>query len=151
MANILVLDYDRSVRAYVTIAFQSEGHSVYAFEDARTVLGAVSFEDMDLIVTDLDMPMPGDEVISRLRESGVLIPILVTASHPTEDTCRHLLALGAQEIIRKPFDLNDLLTAATRYLGRTEILVTSRTAAERLAGYEHRPFVPAGRPEPSPN
>ena len=117
MANILVLDYDKNVRAYVTIAFQSEGHSVYAFEDARTVLDAVSFDDMDLIVTDLDMPMPGDEVISRLRESGVHIPILVTVTTITENMRRHLLALGAQEILQKPFGLTDLLNAATRYLG----------------------------------
>jgi DNA-binding response OmpR family regulator len=151
MANILVLDYDKSVRAYVTIAFQSEGHSVYAFEDARTVLDAVCFDDMDLVVTDLEMPMPGDEVITRLRERGLDIPILVTVPLLTESVRQHLLSLGAQEILQKPFDLTQILSVAARHLGQPAILATRKPQAERLASYEHRPFVPLVYSEASPN
>tara|TARA_B100001123_G_C15340230_1_gene1034535 strand:+ start:5004 stop:5246 length:243 start_codon:yes stop_codon:yes gene_type:complete len=80
-------------------------------------LDAVSFDDMDLIVTGMDMPMPGDEVISRLRESRIHIPTLVTVTTIMKNMRRQLLTLGAQEILQKPIDLTVLFNAATRYLG----------------------------------
>ncbi|HCR16155.1 MAG TPA: hypothetical protein DIU35_01620 [Candidatus Latescibacteria bacterium] len=80
-------------------------------------MDAVSFDDMDLIVTGMDMPMPGDEVISRLRESRIHIPTLVTVTTIMKNMRRQLLTLGAQEILQKPIDLTVLFNAATRYLG----------------------------------
>ena len=151
MARILVLDYDKSVRAFVKIAFQSEGHAVFAFEDARTVLQAISFDDIDLVITDLNMPMPGDEVVSNLRERGIRIPILVTSPTLPEQARLKLLSLGAQEILVKPFNISGLLAAAGRYLVQPEILATDLPQTERLASYKHKPFQPTECPAFSPN
>jgi CheY-like chemotaxis protein len=66
----------------------------------------------DLILLDLFLPgMDGAEALRQLRQrdyaGGV---ILITGSHD-EDTLDEAWALGPQEVIGKPIDLEQLLTS----------------------------------------
>lgn len=109
MATILVLDHDEKVRNFVKTALRSEGHTVYAFDDARTVLDVVSFDGIDLVIADLNLPCSGEAVIRTLRNRGVQLPIIATTPYlpePREGTIR---ALGAQAVLAKPFDLGNFL------------------------------------------
>ena len=109
MARIVVLDDDEIVRNVVVRTLELDRHTVQAFPDARPALEQVDFDQVDLVITDLSMPTPGEIAIRTLRSRGIQIPILVMSGHVEEDKARYLISLGAQQIINKPFSLKNLL------------------------------------------
>ncbi|MBB31084.1 MAG: hypothetical protein CME25_19515 [Gemmatimonadetes bacterium] len=60
MAKILVMDDEASVGGVLQRALQMDRHEVLAFEDATLALEEVDFNEIDLVITDLVMPTPGD-------------------------------------------------------------------------------------------
>ena len=60
MAKIVVMDDEASVRGVLQRALQMDRHEVLAFEDATLALEEVDFNEIDLVITDLVMPTPGD-------------------------------------------------------------------------------------------
>jgi DNA-binding response OmpR family regulator len=109
MAKIVVVEDEKSVCDVVVQALKFAGHTVQAFEDARPALEEVDFSQTDLVVTDLEMPTSGEELIQTLRRRGIRTPVLVMSGHMDEERKRHLAALGAQETIDKPFGLPQFL------------------------------------------
>jgi DNA-binding response OmpR family regulator len=105
MAKVVVIEDEKSVCDVVVQVLEYAGHRVEAFEDARPALETVDFFQTDLVVTDLEMPTSGEELIQTLRSRGVQTPILVMSGHMDEDRKRHLESLGAQETIDKPFGI----------------------------------------------
>ena len=63
MAKLVVLDDDDSLRKAMVLALEREGHEVQDFEDASPALDEVDFDEVDLVVSDLVMPTPGDQFI----------------------------------------------------------------------------------------
>lgn len=84
--------------------------------DAKDVEGIIFKEEFDLLILDFYIPMfSGDEVIKRLRASGVERPILVI-SGGGEEGREKALAAGADMYLEKPITVNDLITNIKRLL-----------------------------------
>lgn len=109
MAKIVVVEDEKSICDVVVLFLEYAGHRVQAFEDARPALETVDFFQTDLVVTDLEMPTSGEELIQTLRRRGIQTPVLVMSGHLDEARKRHLESLGAQETIDKPFGLPHFL------------------------------------------
>lgn len=109
MATIVVIDDEAGMRNAILWALQREGHDVLAFEDASPALDRVPFEEVDLIITDLEMPLLGEQMIIILRDRGVFIPVIVISAFLDEDRTRYLNDLGVHQILEKPFQLSRLL------------------------------------------
>jgi CheY-like chemotaxis protein len=69
-----------------------------------------------LLLTDHRMPgMSGAELIRRLRERCPALPVIaLTGAGP--EAKRELLAAGADEVLRKPFDVRGIREAVERAL-----------------------------------
>lgn len=67
----------------------------------------------DLILLDLMMPrLDGYAVIQQLQPlipPGSFLPILVLTGDPNPETRRHALAVGATDLVNKPFDITEVL------------------------------------------
>ena len=105
MATIVVMDEDESIRSALARFLQNEGYEVLAFNDAQPALETVDFEQMDLVVTDLQMPTPGEDAIRAIRSRGIQIPIVVISGLIDNKKVKELMALGAQKILKKPLDI----------------------------------------------
>ncbi|MBR8835576.1 MAG: CHASE2 domain-containing protein [Stigonema ocellatum SAG 48.90 = DSM 106950] len=73
----------------------------------------------DLIITDLAMPvMDGFEMIQTLRNSEQLnkIPIIVSSASAFESDRSKSLAMGGNEFLPKPLEMDDLLKYLQNYL-----------------------------------
>ena len=116
MAKIVVMDDESSVRTILERVLQKEGHEVLAFEDAAPALEQVNFEEIDLVVTDLVMPTPGDQFILILQEDEIEVPIIVLSAHLTEQRAQYLKELGVRIILEKPFQVADLLDSVRSVL-----------------------------------
>ncbi len=86
-----------------------EGHRVHGFSDAGPALDAMDFDGVDLVITDLSMPTPGEEAVRILRGRNIRTPVLVMTGYVTEDKARYLKSIGVQKVIMKPFRLAEFL------------------------------------------
>jgi DNA-binding response OmpR family regulator len=117
MAKIVVMDDEASVRGVLQRALQMDGHEVQAFEDATPALEEVDFTEIDLVITDLVMPTPGDQFILILDQEDIEVPIMVLSAHLTDARTEYLRELGVKWILGKPFEVAELLEAVKKILG----------------------------------
>ncbi len=135
--KILVVDDDKLVRAAVGRVLEEEGYAVTFAVDGNDALDKLSAEHPDAILLDVMMPgMNGRQFLKALREFDRDVPVVVmTAIHGIDS--QPVFALGASDLVRKPFDADELLNKVALALFR---------AREQHDGGERGP-----RPEPAPS
>lgn len=122
MARVLVIDDDEEHRTLVGHMLVGAGHEVDEALDGADGLRLFGKTKPDLVVTDINMPgLDGHEVISALRVLHASVPIIAISGGSAIAKDELLLkasALGAAEVIMKPFEFRQLLGAVERALGR---------------------------------
>jgi CheY-like chemotaxis protein len=115
--KILVVDDESALREAVAECLEAEGYHVHALAHAAEALEWARRERPSLVLVDLVMPvMSGTELLGRLRADPALedVPVvLMTAAIPG----RGESPLPA-EVLRKPFELEDLLATVARFCPR---------------------------------
>lgn len=117
MQSVLVVDDDEDINSVVRLALEDHGHEVHT---ARNGLEAYSLLTLGtcsprLILLDLMMPeMNGAEFLAKLRADPQFysIPVVVMSAHATATE----KVVGAQALLRKPFDLMKLLELVDHHL-----------------------------------
>lgn len=120
----LIVDDDKSVRFVVREALRGQGWQVEEAEDGALVEERLESRRYDLLLLDLYMPgMNGYEVLRRIRQphAGVLpvwktgpdVRIIVLSGAAGQGGLDFAERLGADSCLKKPFDVADLLAAAT--------------------------------------
>ena len=118
MAKIVVMDDEAAVRNVISIALKREGHEVIAYEDAAPALEEVNWDEIDLVLTDLVMPTPGDQFVLILQQEEVDVPVMVLSAHLTDARVEYLRELGVTRIMEKPFEIKTLLESVREMLER---------------------------------
>jgi len=123
MAHVLVVEDDDSVRLVVTTALRDEGHQVVEAVEGEAALTLIDRHIPDIILIDLKMPgMDGWEFIRRYHERYQRdVPILVLTA-ATHGEARGFDA-GADDVLEKPFDLDELDARIRRLLGPDRVPV----------------------------
>ena len=116
MATILIMEDDALARALLVRLLAHEGHRPIAYADAAPALEAVDFATVDLIITDLHMPLRGDAAIRMLRARGIATPIILLSGYLEGGEDERLLALGASWVLAKPYEIEVLLEAVRELL-----------------------------------
>jgi CheY-like chemotaxis protein len=117
-ADVLVIDDDEGVRDCLTRLLEREGHAVATAADGRQALEYLhGHRPPRLILLDLAMPvMDGWEFLIQRRQYAHLRNLPVVAFSAVIDAERpDPRALGAAEVLRKPFDLAALLEETRRH------------------------------------
>ena len=118
MALIYIVEDDSNIREIETIALKNSGHTVSAFEKARDFYKKT--EDMvpDLVLLDVMLPY---DIVKKLRKNPVTkqIPIIMVTAKTTEMDMIKGLDDGADDYIKKPFSIMELITRVKALLRRT--------------------------------
>ena len=112
MKRILVVDDSVSVRKMVCVTLEQAGFCTVEGADGREALSRLSHQAIDLIVTDLNMPvMDGLSFIKavRARPEHRHTPILLLTTEASAERKQAGAAAGATGWIVKPFDPPKLL------------------------------------------
>jgi DNA-binding response OmpR family regulator len=145
--KILVAEDDKALGLFLSRGLETDGHRVHLVHDGGAAAEVFRQELPDLTILDLNMPvMDGEQVLERVRSVDPELPVLVlTARHELETRIR-CLDLGADDLMIKPFSLQEL-RARCRVLfkRRREARVTLRTADLELDRME-RTVRRGGRP-----
>jgi two-component system, cell cycle response regulator len=109
--RVLIVEDDEPVRAMLVQALQLEGHEVVSFHSADAALEAGMPVLPDLVLLDVMLPgMSGMELLAHLRDQPGLrdVPVLLVSALDGRAIVDGLRS-GAQDFIRKPFDIEELL------------------------------------------
>lgn len=130
-SHILLVEDDPMVRKSLTTALEVEGYRVTAEEDGAKAVEIFSGRDFDLVIVDVMLPtIDGFEVCRRIRKQASTPIIVVTARIDTVDAVVGLES-GADDYVRKPFDMTEL-KARIRALLRRKQEIQEVTGGESL-------------------
>ncbi len=110
--RILVVDDSLSVRKFTSILLEQRGYEVLTASNGLEALNIIDEQTVNLIITDLEMPvMHGYELMRELKRRGLLptLPVVVLTSRGSEKHREKALSLGASDYLVKPFEERDLL------------------------------------------
>jgi chemotaxis protein histidine kinase CheA/CheY-like chemotaxis protein len=116
--RVLIVDDSLSVRKYLSAFLTTRNLKVYSASNGGEALKMLEENEVDLIITDLEMPiMHGYELVSRIRASSKWkgIPIIVLTSRSTGKHKEKALELGADDYIIKPFDEAGLMESLKKF------------------------------------
>jgi CheY-like chemotaxis protein len=120
MARILVIDDDIAVRLTVQLALEQAGHEVICASDGNEGLRVFASAAPQLVVTDIIMrDQDGIETIAQIRGRDAKIPILAISGGGrvgNADFLKIAIKRGANEVLSKPFEREDLTAAVNRLL-----------------------------------
>ena len=114
---ILVVDDDAFVRQATRAILEDHGHTV--LEAADGVEGVALFRRdhtrIHVVVLDIEMPrMDGAEAFRQIRAIRGDVPVIVVSGCSQEDYRHRLPVAELAGVLRKPFELDELLSAVGR-------------------------------------
>ncbi len=118
--HILVIDDDAEMRSMVADFLAADGHRVSSAplaSEALRRMTAGDFADLDLVVSDLNMPeMTGIEFVSKFKELHPEIPVILVTAFGSIETAIEAIRRGAFDYTTKPFKLNEMSVTVERAL-----------------------------------
>ncbi len=118
---VLVVDDDMAVRKSLKFALELEGLSIHACGSGDELLDHPDLLNAHCLLLDYKMPsMDGFEVISRLAERNVNIPVILMTSNINRELVRRADAAGVRHLLEKPLLDGALLTAIRHVLHHAE-------------------------------
>ena len=119
--RILVVDDEDSIQKLLQGVLEMDGHDVIVAKNGREALEVVQRGGIDLIVTDMKMPvMGGAEMYTNLRDANNPLAsrgIFITGDTVAPDTRRFLQSVD-NAVLAKPFRLRDVREAVSAALSR---------------------------------
>jgi CheY-like chemotaxis protein len=110
---ILVVDDDPAILATVSEALDMEGFSVVTATNGVEALAAVDRDWPSLVLLDMRMPvLDGWGFMRAIRERGLTLSVVVMTA--AADARRWGREIGAQGVLSKPFELDELIGAVQR-------------------------------------
>ncbi|MER6032159.1 response regulator transcription factor [Streptomyces sp. NPDC001851] len=142
MKRVLVVDDDPTVSEVVAGYLTRAGFDVDVAADGPSAVARATAQPPELVVLDLMLPgMDGLEVCRRIRETGPLPVIMLTARGDEEDRILGL-EVGADDYVTKPFSPRELVLRVQSVLRRAGALAAVRSAPSvpRLTGLRAGPL-----------
>ena len=104
-AAVHVIDDDEALRDSLSFLLTSANYRVATYASAMAFLRALPGISRGCIVTDVRMPeVSGIELLQRLREAGVSLPVIVITGHADVPLAVEAMRFGAVDFLEKPFD-----------------------------------------------
>lgn len=123
MALIYIVEDDESIREIEEFALMNAGHKVLGFPDARTFYRKMGEVYPDLVLVDIMLPDEnGNEIVRKIRKNPDTkkLPVIMVTAKTTELDLVKGLEDGADDYIKKPFSVMELISRVKALLRRTE-------------------------------
>ncbi len=116
---LLVADDEKEIRNFLKRALELAGYNVVLAPNGREALAMYRKHKPDLIILDIMMPeLDGLEVLGILRRNSN-VPVIMITGQGKVTALDTALGLGADDFIRKPFHIGELVSRIKAKLRRT--------------------------------
>ena len=119
---IYIVEDDSSIRELEQYALQSNGYDARGCEDAASFWAAVRETRPELVILDVMLPdEDGYQILSKLRDDPATqtLPVIMVTAKTSEMDMVKGLDDGADDYIKKPFSVMELLSRVKALLRRT--------------------------------
>ncbi len=150
-AAVLVVDDEDEVRDLVARLLDSAGYKVHSTGDPQEALWLARSEPLDLIVSDVTMPvLDGFALLRALQQNPATahLPVLFLTARSEFDDRVRAFRYGAVDFIAKPFSREGLLLRVARALEKREP-ASGALAQSPAAGSPATPPPPSSPAEPA--
>lgn len=118
--NILIVDDDQDTYQILSTFFSGRGYTTMVAGSGEEALKQIITCSPDVMILDIMMPgMDGWETYERVHEISD-IPVLFLTALTSGETAMKALRLGAQDYVRKPFSLEELLARVDALLPKAK-------------------------------
>ena len=115
--KILLVEDDKKISELVRDSLQEEGYIVEQSFDGEDGYFKIIENQLDLVILDIMMPkMNGYKVCAKVREIGITTPILMLTAKSGEYDVEEGLETGANDYLKKPFSIVELLARVRKLL-----------------------------------
>jgi len=122
MANILVIDDDRSIAETIDLYLTEEGHTVHTAATGTDGLNKFVETVPDVVILDIRLPdIDGFTVLEDLQEEDENVKVIMITAHHDMDTTINAMKAGAFDYIRKPINIDELDIAIRKALKSIEM------------------------------
>ena len=166
--TVVFIDDSATMREVIKIAFRRENIDVVAYPDAASALPSIEQGKPDVVITDVIMPdKDGYEVCQHIKQHPRLgnTPVILMSGVVNRAVAEKAFSVKADELIRKPFQPQDLITRVKHLLksdvsapatpqtqGNTAAALSSIfSGAPATNGGVKPPLAPSAAPASSPN
>lgn len=118
--KVLTVDDSRTMRDMVSFTLRGAGYDVVEAPDGQAAMTAIAAAKVDLVITDLNMPvMDGLTLIRKLRAIPThrSLPILMLTTEADEKKKAEGRSAGATGWIVKPFNPDKLISVVQKVCG----------------------------------
>ena len=130
---VLVVDDEYGPRESIAFSLSSE-FAVETAERAKEALGKIAARKYAAVVLDIRMPeMDGIRALEELRKVDPHVSVIMLTGYGTLLTAQQAMVNGANQYLRKPPDIAELLDAVRKQSAATRL----RRAQAQLANEEH--------------
>lgn len=118
--SILIVDDDRDILEMVKLALELEGCDVVTAADGETGLALMEKYIPNLVILDVMMPgLDGFQVLDIIRQRSD-VPVIMLTARCEIPVMGKALILGADDYVRKPFSMRELLARIQAKLRRSD-------------------------------
>ena len=119
--QLLLVEDDLDLVDALSRVLASRGLAPVCCADGQEALALVRKRSFDVIVLDLSLPgMDGLEVLQRIRDAGLRVPVLVVTARGTPGERVQGLTVGADDYLTKPFDTEELVARIKALVRRSQ-------------------------------
>lgn len=114
--TVLVIEKDESILEIVTFILHERGYRVFSSKTEKGMLEKILELKPDAVLLDIiQVTEAGTELCRRIRQNKITknIPVIVLSTHPNAVQVK---AICADEVLSKPFDINNLESTIDKFL-----------------------------------
>lgn len=113
--KILLLEDDPILSEIIEEFLVEHGLHVKLFFDGKEALNAIFEDKFDILVLDINVPsLSGFELLKTLKNANIATPTIFITSLGQISDVKKGFALGAEDYLKKPFELEELLVRIQR-------------------------------------
>lgn len=119
--RILLVEDEEDLTLIVADTLRGQGYEVNTAADGISGLEKFKTEGTDIVVADVMMPkMDGFSMAKEIRKLSQTVPLLFLTAKNTIDDVEEGFEIGANDYLKKPFELRELIVRIKSLLRRYE-------------------------------
>ena len=127
VSKVLIVDDELSMREFLQILMQNDGHQVTVAEDVASALKACRHGTFDLVLTDLKLPDgSGLEVLKWISEHQADTQVILLTAYATTQNAVEAMRLGAYDYQIKPVKVDEIRALTEKAIEKSSLLAENR-------------------------
>lgn len=152
LPTVYFIDDSATMREVIKIAFRRENMDVVATHDAAAALDEIEKTRPDVVITDVIMPgKDGYEVCQFIKSHPELsaTPVILMSGVVNRAVAERAFAVKADELLRKPFQPQDLISRVRHLLNVNAVPAASAVSSSSAAAALSAIFSPSATEAPT--